>query len=173
MIDFLGLERTEYRSVMTQECKWKAGSGASAERMIAKMARFYWEIQYIEAETRMYHLLEGQGITPRFLGHIHEAGRIIGFLLEKIPDGQHAGPADLGICEAALRRFHGLGFVHGDCNKYNFVIRPNGEVVLIDFDKAKACVDPAVMEEEMASLRDQLVEMTGRCGGLMPDDLEQ
>ncbi|KAK1769192.1 hypothetical protein QBC33DRAFT_576986 [Phialemonium atrogriseum] len=107
------------------------------------------EIQYMEAETRMYQVLEGRGIAPKFLGHIHEAGR-----------------ADLEICEAALRRFHALGFVHGDCNKYNFIIRPDGQVVLIDFDKAKTCADPALMEAEIASLEGQLAETTGRGGGL-------
>ncbi|KAK0712321.1 alpha-galactosidase A [Apiosordaria backusii] len=168
MIDHLDIERTEYLALLTQECKWKADSGP--ERMIAKMARFYWEVQYMEAETRMYQVLEGRGIAPKFLGHVHEAGRVIGFLLEKIPDGRHAEPADLEICKVALRRFHGLGFVHGDCNKYNFIIRPNGQVVLIDFDKANTCTDPALMEAEIASLEEQLVETTGRGGGLMAFD---
>lgn len=36
MIDHLDIERTEYRALLTQECKWKGGSGP--ERMIAKMA---------------------------------------------------------------------------------------------------------------------------------------
>jgi predicted Ser/Thr protein kinase len=168
MIDHLDIERTEYLALLTQECKWKADSGP--ERMIAKMARFYWEVQYMEAETRMYQVLEGHCIAPKFLGHVHEAGRVIGFLLEKIPDGRHAAPADLEICKAALRRFHGLGFVHGDCDKHNFIIRPNSQVVLIDFDKANTCTDPALMEAEMAILEGQLAETTGRGGGLMTCD---
>jgi predicted Ser/Thr protein kinase len=168
MIDFLDIERTKYLALLTQECKWNADS--ALERMIAKMVRFHWEIQYMEAETRMYKLLEGRDIAPKFLGHIHEAGRVIGFLLEKIPDGRNAEPADLEICEATLRRFHALGFVHGDCNKYNFIIRPDGRVFLIDFDKAKACNDPALMNAEIASLKEQLAETTGRGGGLMPFD---
>lgn len=169
MIDHLDLERTQYLNPLTHEYKWTADSSSSPERMIAKMARFHWEIQYMEAETRMYQILEGKApdIAPKFLGHIHEEGRVIGFLLEKIPDGRNAEPADLEICEAALRWFHGLGFVHGDCNKHNFIIRPNGQVVLIDFDKARFCIDPAVLEAEVASLKGQLAETTGRGGGLM------
>ncbi|KAJ3545308.1 hypothetical protein NM208_g2564 [Fusarium decemcellulare] len=168
MIDFLDIERTEYLTLLTQECKWKANSGP--ERIIAKMARFHWEIGYMEAETRMYQLLEGQGIAPKFLGHIHEAGRVIGFLLEKVPDGRNAELADLEICKSALRRFHALGFVHGDCNKYNFIIRTDGQALLIDFDGATPCTDAALMEAEISSLEDQLVETTGRGGGFMPFD---
>ncbi|KAI1343737.1 hypothetical protein F5Y15DRAFT_176974 [Xylariaceae sp. FL0016] len=134
------------------------------------MARFHWEIQYMKAETRMYQVLKDQGIAPRFLGHIHEAGRIIGFLIEKVPNGRDAEPADLESCKAALRRFHALGFTHGHCNKYNFIILPDGQAVLIDFDKAKACADPALLEAEITSLEGQLAETTGRGGGFMPFD---
>lgn len=172
MIEHVDLERTEYLTLLTQECKLNADVPALPERMISKMARFDWEVQYMEAETRMYKILdsEGKDIAPKFLGHVHEAGRVMGFVLEKIPDGRNAEPADLEVCEAALRRFHALGYVHGDCNKYNFIICPDGRVVLIDFDKARPCDDQAVMEAEVASLRDQLAETTGRGGGLMAYD---
>ncbi|KAI1101735.1 alpha-galactosidase A [Jackrogersella minutella] len=160
MTDFLDIEYTHYYSFLTRGCKVK-GSPAP-EEMVVKAARFYWEIRYMEAETRMYQILEGRGMAPKFLGHIHEAGRVIGFLLEKIPDGRNAEPADKEICRAALRRFHALGFVHGDPNKYNFIIRPDGQVLLIDFDNVKPCTDPALLEAEIASLDGQLAEMTGR-----------
>ncbi len=166
IIDSLDIERTKRLTLLAQECKYKTES--SPKRAVAKMARFYWEVQYMEAETRMYQVLEGQGIAPEFLGHVHEAGRVIGFLLEKVVDGRNAESSDLEVCKATLRRFHALGFVHGDCNKYNFIIRPDGRAVLIDFDHSKPCTDPALMEAEIASLEGQLAEMTGRGGGLMP-----
>ncbi|KAI3323078.1 alpha-galactosidase A [Xylariaceae sp. AK1471] len=156
MVDSLDIERTERLTLLAQECKWKA-EDSTPEIMIAKMARFHCEIQYMEAETRMYQLLAGRGITPEFL-------------LEKIPNGRNAEPPDLEICKTTLRRFHALGLVHGDCNKYNFIICPDGQAILIDFDHAKPCTDHAMMEAEIASLEAQLAEMTGRGGGLMPSD---
>lgn len=174
MINFLDLERTKSLAVLTQECKWKTPSSTSQdERMIAKMARFAWEIRYLEAESKIYQLVEGQDIAPKFLGHIHEAGRVIGMLLEKAPNGRHAESADLEICEAALRRFHALGYLHGDCNKYNFIILPDGKVFLIDFDNARACTDARLLDAEVESLKEQLAETTGRGGGFMPYDEEE
>jgi hypothetical protein len=93
--------------------------------IIAKIARFEWEIPRIERETRAYQLLEGSGLAPRFLGHIHEYGRIVGFLLEKI-EGHPASIQDLGICETALEKLHKLGLLHGDANRYNFLSRKRG-----------------------------------------------
>ncbi len=52
--------------------------------MIAQIARFEWELPRIEQETRAYQLLEGCELTPSFLAHVHENGRIMGFLLEGI-----------------------------------------------------------------------------------------
>jgi hypothetical protein len=51
--------------------------------MIAKIARFEWEMPRIEQETRAYQLLEDSGLAPRFLAHVHENGRIMGFYWRK------------------------------------------------------------------------------------------
>ncbi|KAH6700450.1 alpha-galactosidase A [Verticillium dahliae] len=72
---------------------------SSPATMIAKIARFEWEVPRIERETIAYQLLEGSGPAPRFLAHIHENGRIMGFLLEKL-EGRHASIQDLSACEA-------------------------------------------------------------------------
>ncbi|KAI1288720.1 alpha-galactosidase A [Xylaria venustula] len=167
MVDHLDIERTERLTLLAQECQWKTKDD-TRQRMVAKMARFDWEVQYMEAETRMYQVLAGQDLAPEFVAHVHEAGRVIGFLLEKIPGGRNAEPPDLEACKTTLRRFHALGFVHGDCNKYNFIIRPNGQAVLIDFDHAERCTEPARTEAELASLELQLAETTGRGGGFRP-----
>jgi hypothetical protein len=55
-------------------------------RAILKFAEFPDYIPHIEHETRMYKQLIGAGGAPRFLGHVAENGRVIGFLLEYIVD---------------------------------------------------------------------------------------
>ncbi|OBT80736.1 hypothetical protein VF21_00347 [Pseudogymnoascus sp. 05NY08] len=170
MINFLDLERTELLSLLAQECKWKqATTGDEAgdqKTMIAKMARFPWEIQYIETETRIYQLLQPLHITPTFLGHIYEADRVIGVLLDKV-EGRPANSGDLEICKAALQRIHNLGIFHGDCNRYSFIITADEKVTLIDFDNAKVDADADMIEKEMTSLEEQLREETGRGGGFI------
>jgi predicted Ser/Thr protein kinase len=137
----------------------------SSATIIAKIARFEWEIPRIEQETRAYQLLEGSGLAPRFLGHIHENGRIMGFLLEKI-EGRSASFQDLSICETALGKFHELGLVHGDVNRYNFLITEEG-VKLLDFECLLENASPESMRKELESLRVELVDESGRGGGFI------
>ena len=70
MTNFLDLERTKLLSFLAQECKWKQAivgdEARDQQTMIAKMARFPWEIQYIEAELRIYKLLQPLGIHQPF-----------------------------------------------------------------------------------------------------------
>lgn len=69
--------------------------------VIARIAHFEWEIPRTEQETRAYQLLEESGLAPRFLDHVHENGRTMGFLLEKV-EGCPASFQDLDMCETAL-----------------------------------------------------------------------
>ncbi|KAJ0415800.1 hypothetical protein BJY00DRAFT_326751 [Aspergillus carlsbadensis] len=133
------------------------------ETIIAKIARFEWEIPRIEGETKAYQLLEGSGLAPRFLGHIHESGRIMGFLLEKMA-GRAASIDDLGIREAALKKLHGLGFLHGDANRYNFLITEEG-VQLLDFESFQENAGLEAMQQKLESLQLELTEESGRGGG--------
>ncbi|KFA65087.1 hypothetical protein S40285_03116 [Stachybotrys chlorohalonatus IBT 40285] len=54
--------------------------------MVAKIASVEWELPPICRKTEAHEFLEGSGLAPQFLGHIHENGRIMGFLLEKIEE---------------------------------------------------------------------------------------
>lgn len=136
--------------------------------MIAKIARFEWEVPRIEQETKAYQLLHQQGsnIAPRFLGHTHEEDRVMGFLLEKMEGRRHASIEDLDRCEAALKEFHKLGFSHGDVNRYNFLIG-NEDVKLIDFERFGEDATEETKAKERRSLRDELVEESGRGAGFV------
>ncbi|KAL4917598.1 hypothetical protein BDW62DRAFT_201623 [Aspergillus aurantiobrunneus] len=119
--------------------------------VLAKLASEF-EIGYLESEATAYEWIDGYDIGPRFLGHLTEGDRVIGFLTERITNAQHAGPGDLAACQQVLGRLHQLGIRHGDINRFNFLIR-GSEAVLIDFDSAMKCDDQdALREESEASL---------------------
>ncbi|GKZ26276.1 hypothetical protein AbraIFM66951_003617 [Aspergillus brasiliensis] len=132
--------------------------------VVAKFARFPWEIGYIENETTAYHWISGHDIGPRFLGHLTENGRVIGFLLEYRRNARHAGPQDLATCQEVLSRLHRLGIRHGDTNPFNFLIS-DGKATLIDFDTARKCDNPDLLVQEMYDVRACLQDLSGRGGG--------
>lgn len=134
-----------------------------SQPILAKFAQFPWEIPYFAAETTSYQWIHGRGIGPRFLGHIHEAGRVIGFLLEELPHVRAAEPGDLALCQRSLQELHDLGIKHGDINKHNFLIS-NGRAVLIDFESAQRCEDEGQLGEEYRMLEGSLADMSGRGG---------
>ncbi|KAF5621947.1 alpha-galactosidase A [Fusarium sp. NRRL 52700] len=130
-----------------------------------------WEIHRIERETWAYSLLEDHHsqhpneppIAPKFLAHLTENGRIMGLLLEKV-DSEPACVDDLKHCETLLRRFHrDLGLVHGDVNRYNFLVdRFSGSGVrLVDFEHAED-FNESLAREELVSLPAELTEETWR-----------
>lgn len=112
----------------------------------------------------MYSKLENTGLAPRFIGHVHEHGRVIGFILEKL-EGREANIKDISSCQSALQRLHDIGILHGDVNRYNFIVQA-GTAPLIGFEKSKYCngTTPS-MQAEKDCLCDQLVEDTGRGAG--------
>ncbi|KAK4040024.1 alpha-galactosidase a precursor [Parachaetomium inaequale] len=91
------------------------------EPVLVKFAEFPWQIPYLEDETTVYQWIDGSGIGPKFLGHVTEEGRVIGFVMEYIDGARTATPDDLRACQRALSRLHALGIKHGDINKHNFV----------------------------------------------------
>lgn len=134
------------------------------ETVVAKFARFDWEIQYLENETTAYRWIDGPDIGPRFLAHLTEDGRVIGFLMERIANARHAGPQDLESCRQTLSRLHSLGVCHGDINRFNFLIQ-GSKCVLVDFDTACKCDRDQDRAHELDDLHRSLQDQSGRGGG--------
>lgn len=76
-----------------------------------------------------------------------EEGRVIGFVMERIAGARHATIEDLEVCREKLCGLHRLGVLHGDFNRFNFLIR-DGCAVLVDFECAGKCEDAAEFERE-------------------------
>ncbi|KAI1131431.1 hypothetical protein F5Y10DRAFT_66597 [Nemania abortiva] len=111
---------------------------------VLKYAPFPDGIAKIATETMMYQLIEHSEIGPRFLGHVRENGRVVGFLLEYFPGGPADSKdrhSDLAIdkCTKALDGLHFLGIVHGDAHPRNCLIGKgkDGRAVLISFGLAE------------------------------------
>lgn len=130
-ISCLDLEKTDqltaaaYEAVPSPTLTSVLTASSPGAPVIAKIARFEWEIPRLEQETRIYQLFEGSGLAPRFLAHVREEDRVIGFVLEKVA-GRAAGVEDLKACEEVLGKLHARGVVHGDVNRFNFLVGEEG-----------------------------------------------
>lgn len=168
-IDWLELEQAQWlrSNVYTANFKKSIGETSMADEIVIKFARFPWELQYYEGETRIYERIDGQAIGPQFLGHLTEEGRVIGLVIEYIKDARHAGPDDVEACKSVLRKLHQLGLLHGDVNRHNFLVREadgRKTATIIDFESASDCTDDAAFEEEIDRLREML-HSTDEAGG--------
>lgn len=71
--------------------------------------------------------------------------------MEKV-DGEFASIDDMPNCQNALCRLHGMGVIHGDANRYNFIIDRSHDIVrMVDFEHAEV-FDTRRAEEELESL---------------------
>ncbi|KAK4233140.1 hypothetical protein C8A03DRAFT_39175 [Achaetomium macrosporum] len=115
----------------------------------------------IANESHIYSLLqqrqgndnEENNETPlaaRFLGHITDNGtRVIGFLLEHIPGVRAADPEDIEACRDALGKLHKKGIaLGGGLRRENFLVKPDGSVLLQGFGGAFETRKDEVFEEE-------------------------
>lgn len=130
-------------------------------RVVYKHAPFPWMVHEIEQETAVWkRISEDQGRAihywaPRFLGHVSEEGRIIGFLTEHIHGRPPDDEGDWEVCCEALEKLHGLGIKHGDIQKGSFVIRRGrrgDEAVLVDFGHTLLCQNALEFAQERADL---------------------
>ncbi|UZP35579.1 hypothetical protein NXS19_003395 [Fusarium pseudograminearum] len=164
-------EKSEYRFLVDDtHTVFRVTHPSFKKPVLAKFAQFPWEIPYFAAETTSYEWIHGRGIGPVFLGHIHENGRVIGFLVEEVRGARTAEPEDLAACQHSLRKLHELGILHGDINKHNFLIGADGEAVLVDFETAHKCSDPELLDEEYRHIKDRLEDTSGRGGAGMASD---
>lgn len=164
-IDILSLERNKRHRSNVHEVVYKSTPA------IAKLAPFEWDFPRIENETWAYWVLDEyqrrhpneSSPCPKFIGHLTENGRRMGLLLEK-KEGVKASLEDLESCECALRKLHSMGLVHGDVNRYNFIIdKEGGEAFLVDLEHAEE-YDADKAASEIESLTAELSEKTGRGG---------
>lgn len=125
--------------------------------IVVKFAEFPWQIPRFEAETTHYEWIEGKDIGPEFLGHVTEAGRVMGWLMEDLGDAHSAEPGDLAACQEILGRLHSLGVKHGEINRFNFMVRGD-KALLIDFETAENCSDQEDLEAEYGRLEQSLKE---------------
>ena len=137
--------------------------------IIAKFARFDWEIAQLAVEVSAYRWIQAHQIGLKFLGNITEEGRAIGFIMERITDFEHAGPEHLALCQQALSKLHTLGIKHGDINKHNILIRDQ-QAILIDFEGAAWCDDAEALRDELEKLPQELRDTSGRGGIIFEND---
>lgn len=145
---------------------YEATCARFSSSIIAKFARFPWEVPWLERETTAYEWIEGHHIGPAFLGYVAEEGRIIGFIMARIVDFHHATPEDLPVCHSALSKLHRLGIKHGDINKHNFLVH-DGKAILIDFDNASRGASGDDLDDELHDLQNQLRDTSGRGGRIV------
>ncbi|KAH8770533.1 alpha-galactosidase a precursor [Hyaloscypha finlandica] len=93
---------------------------------------------------------------------------VIGFLIENV-EGRHATISDLPACKAVVRQLHGLGILHRDLNKHNFLISDGG-AVLIDFETAERSDDSEAMEAELRGLEEKLLDESGIGGVILGEE---
>ncbi|KAI1175841.1 hypothetical protein F4777DRAFT_298765 [Nemania sp. FL0916] len=138
--------------------------------VIFKFAPFPWQIPYLEAETRAYEWIEGKDVGPRFLGHVTEAGRVIGWVMEDLGGARTAESGDLTACQEILRKLHALGIKHGDINRFNFLVQGE-KALLIDFETAKFSYAEE-LEDEYRYLPQSLNDPSFR-GGIGPAEISE
>ncbi|OOF98072.1 hypothetical protein ASPCADRAFT_3139 [Aspergillus carbonarius ITEM 5010] len=113
------------------------------------------EVQLIEFETMIYRLFKDTGLTPTFLGHIYEADRVIGFLLEKVEENPPLR-IDFEACKKALQRLHEYKLCLGDVTKDNFLVQSDGTVKLIGFAQCETCLDSSKIVQQEIKMQQEI-----------------
>ncbi|RYP73123.1 hypothetical protein DL769_004284 [Monosporascus sp. CRB-8-3] len=124
--------------------------------VFTKIVEFPGKLYCMEKETRAYKVLDHKGIAPRFLGHVTEAGRVVGSFLELIGGAGPADVSDLGACFGALQRLHEQGLAHGTPHPDNLLVN-EGKAILIDSEEAESRVDALAKAKDMHYLTSSML----------------
>ncbi|KAI9824127.1 MAG: hypothetical protein M1819_001082 [Sarea resinae] len=167
IVDVLSLKQTKRHRSGVHEVLFDSNRPA-----VAKIACFDFQLPQIEDETHVYSIISQHQeaavppVAPAFLAHLAENGRVMGMLLEKL-EGDYATIDDLPACEEAVRRVHRMGMIHGDVNRYNFIVDRSKKCArLVDFEHASPYNETEALAE-LQSLPAELVEATGRGGTII------
>ncbi|KAI1865036.1 uncharacterized protein JN550_008582 [Neoarthrinium moseri] len=98
----------------------------------------------MKREIQFHQEASSHGITTRFHGLVTEEGRgVIGYAMEFIEGGKSFSEIakenkplpeqEIQACLAVVRRLHEIGIYHGDLDLGNVMRRPDGTVLIIDF----------------------------------------
>ncbi|GFF59408.1 LOW QUALITY PROTEIN: uncharacterized protein DSM5745_06187 [Aspergillus udagawae] len=134
----------------------------NGETWILKIAH---EIPALRREVLVYSMLTLNAfpLAPKFIGFAYEETKapIVGFLMEDI-SGHHPDIHDLTDCMKTVHRLHTYGIVHGDLNRYNFLMTEDGaKISNFEVSVAQTNVDPAAAEEELNLLAIRLEDESG------------
>ncbi|XXG95660.1 hypothetical protein Hte_001929 [Hypoxylon texense] len=146
-IDYLDLKKVKNLKTVSRTRRLEKGDFLQvvthpvfSNPVLMKISSFpdQFEHAYSDNEVAIYKQIEGLGIAPRFLGHVTEHGRVIGFLLEYLDDATTVSEIwneeTENACRASLEKLHSTGIAHRDAHRGNCLIRKDGSAVLIDFE---------------------------------------
>lgn len=111
----------------------------------------------LETESRAYKACEGKTITPGFLAHVTEDGRVIGFLIEYIIGTHEPTDEEKELCRAAVRRFHrltGWHRVYSQNCRENFLVK-DGRVWLVNLGRA---MSPRMVASRASNWSEEVME---------------
>lgn len=127
---------------------------------VLKIARFRHEVPALQREVAAYSVLSSQGflLAPKFIGFAYEETkhRTVGFLMEDI-SGRVPDIRDLDQCMETVCKLHKSGIIHGDLNRYNFMMTQSGAKIF-DFENSttRGCAGTGAADEEIRTLASKL-----------------
>lgn len=131
---------------------FKATHPSLAGPVLLKLANFNHQINRIDNETKIYHHLDDHDVAPKFLGHVSENGRVIGFVTQYIEGARHphvGSSQDYKACAKVLDDLHEIGVYHGDLHRGNVLIDDHGKASLVDFENARIQGEKVDLERPM------------------------